>query len=286
MSMNPILRYALAVAVGLTPIAAQAGPVDTTQFNGTTFPANDDGATAAIALPFMTNYFGTTYSSLYVSNNGYVTFNSGQGTYTPSGLGAGYSGQPIIAAFFADVDTRNPASALTAYGTGTYNGHAAFGATWNGVGYYNSAADKLNVFQLILTDRSDTGSGNFDIFFNYNQIQWETGAASGGSGGLGGTSAAVGYNAGVTGSPIGTYFELNGSRIPGSFLDGSASSLITTTNDGVLGQLAFQVRNGVVTAPPTVPGVPEPATWMMMLVGFGMCAMLIRRNRQPVFVTA
>ena len=69
--------------------------------------------------------------------------------------------------------------------------------------------------QIVLTDRTDTGAGNFDIYFNYTRITWETGSASGGSNGFGGVSAAVGYNAG-TGNQPGTFFELPGSRVPGS----------------------------------------------------------------------
>lgn len=214
-------------------------------FDDFAFARNDDGATGAIATPFSLNFFGEVYEQLFVSNNGYITFNSGQGTFTPSGLGEGYNGQPIIAAFFADVDTRNSASALMTYGPGDYAGRPAFGATWDGVGYFPSAADKLNNFQIVLTDRTDTGAGNFDIFFNYTRISWETGSASGGSNGFGGVSAAVGYNAG-TGNQPGTFFELPGSRVPGSFLDGGPMALITTTNNGVPGQLQFQVRNGQV----------------------------------------
>ena len=215
----------------------------------------DDCATGAITLPFTIDYFGNSYSVTYVSNNGYITFNTGQGSYTPGGLGTGYSGQPIVAAFFADVDTNNAASSQTRYGSGTYAGRNAFGATWDGVGYFPGQADKLNNFQIILTDRSDTGTGNFDIYLNYGGITWETGSASGGTNGFGGTSAAVGYNAGIRGNPDGTYFELPGSRVPGSFLNTGSMPLITTTNDGNPGQLFFAVRNGQVVSasePPTV----------------------------------
>ncbi|MCK7490428.1 MAG: hypothetical protein MZW92_00410 [Comamonadaceae bacterium] len=69
-------------------------------------------------------------------------------------------------------------------------------STWIDVGYFSTAADKLNSFQLILTDRSDTGAGNFDIEFNYDRILWETGGAGGGVNGFGGTSAAAGYTDG------------------------------------------------------------------------------------------
>ena len=46
-------------------------------------------------------------------------------------------------------------------------------------------------------DRGDQGLGDFDIVMNYGHVQWETGDASGGSGGFGGTPAAVGYSAGT-----------------------------------------------------------------------------------------
>lgn len=225
-------------------------------FDDVLFFRNDDAATGAIALPFSLNFFGVNRSQTFVSNNGYLTFNTGQGTFTPSGLGTGYSGQPIIAAFFADVDTRNPASAQVAYGPGTFAGRTAFGATYENVGYFPSRADKLNSFQIILTDRVDTGAGNFDIYYNYTGIRWETGSASGGTNGFGGVSAAVGFNAG-TGNQPGTFFELPGSRIPGSFLDNGPRALITGTNNGTPGQLLFVVRNGQVMAGgmADVPGV-------------------------------
>lgn len=227
-------------------------------------PRCDDCFTSAVDLPFDVNYFGQTYGDTFVSNNGYITFRAGQGTFTPSGLGADYRGLPIIAAFFADIDTRNAASAQTSYGAGTFAGRNAFGVTYNGVGYFSGQADKLNNLQLILTDRGDTGTGNFDIYFNYTNITWETGSASGGTNGFGGVSAAVGYNAG-TGGQEGTFFELPGSRVVGSFLNGGPAPLVQTTNNGNPGQLLFTVRNGMVSSggqaePPTVHVINTAAT--------------------------
>jgi hypothetical protein len=152
------------------------------------------------------------------------------------------------------------------YGSGTVDGRNAFGVTWdgvNGVGYYFFGADKLNKFQVVLIDRSDTGVGNFDIEFNYDQIQWETGDASGGTGGLGGTSARAGYSNGID-----TSYELLGSAINGAFLDSNFSTgLIHNSNVGQDGRYVFSARNGGVD-----PGrVPEPcsvAVWSALgLIG-------------------
>lgn len=278
---GPILATAI-LATAVLALPAQASPV-ALGFATAQIPANDDGFTLAQALGFSANFFGTTYTDAYVSNNGYVTFNAGQGIYTPLGLGAGYIGQPIIAPFFADVDTRGAGSGLTSYGTGTYEDFQAFGVTWPAVGYFPNATDKLDTFQVILTNRSDTGDGNFDIFFNYGSIQWETGGASGGTNGLGGTSAAAGFNAG-SGDAAGTYFQLAGSLTNGAFLDGGPDALSTGTNDGVAGQFKFQVRNGTVVVPTPTPvptpvptGVPEPAT--LAVLGAGLAGLGALRRR-------
>ena len=230
----------LAVAAPLALMAAApafAGPV-AAGFDATSIPANDDGSFGPAVSPgFSLNFFGTTYNQLFVNNNGNVTFSGNLGTFTPFGLGAGYTGQAIIAPFFADVDTRGAGSGLTAFGTGSYHGHDAFGVSWRDVGYFPSAADKLNTFQVILENRSDITAGDFDIYFNYDSITWETGGASGGTGGLGGTSAAAGFSKGT--AEVGTFFQLNGSMVNGALLDGGPNALAANTNNGVTGQYLF-----------------------------------------------
>ncbi len=269
--MNVFGKLALAATCAVLPIAAQAGPI-VTGFNGTTLARADDSTTGAVDLGFTANFFGTSYTQAFVGNNGYITFGRGQTTYTPTGLGSDYVGLPIIAAFFADVDTRNLASGVVTYGTGTYGGRNAFAATWTDVGYFNAKADKTNTFQILLQDRSDTGAGNYDLFLNYGKIQWETGDVSGGANGFGGVSAAVGYNAG-TGNAPGTYYEFPGSRTPGSFLDTGTSPLIYANT-------TFQGRSGA--AP--VAAVPEPASWAMLLLGFGMMGAALRYRRRTTTV--
>lgn len=212
-------------------------------------PANDDGSTGAIALPFTPNFFGSTYGSLYVNNNGNVTFDGPLGTYTPFNLLS--TTQVIIAPFFADVDTRGSGSSVVTYGATTYGGRTAFCVDWVGVGYYSGGTDKLNDVQLVLVDRSDVGAGDFDVIMNFGRVQWEAGSASGGSGGLGGNSARVGYSNGIS-----VALELPGSAVNGALLDANpATGLVHGSRDSVqLGRYVFPVRNGSAPIGGTIGG--------------------------------
>ncbi|MGV3633563.1 MAG: nidogen-like domain-containing protein [Pseudorhodoplanes sp.] len=214
---------------------------------------NDDGSTGAIDIRSVfgeqgLNFFGTNYTSFFINNNGNITFLNATGQFTPSQISGG-QGNPIIAAYWADVDTRggdatptpggnSTGSNLVYYDLDSENGVVTI--TWDDVGYFASATDKLNAFQLQLIDR---GGGNFDIVFRYEDINWTTGNASGGSGGLGGTPARAGYTAG-DGNPA-HYFELTGSGNQNSMLALES----TVGNTGLNGVYVFEVRAGEVGNP-------------------------------------
>jgi len=274
---HALLRPVALVALAAAALAAAAPAADAQAvrrgggaagFTANVLDRNDDESTEdPVNIGFNVNYAGQAWSQLYVNNNGNVTFDRALSQFTPSAL-TGATANPIIAAFFADVDTRGERSALTTYGSGTVDGRAAFGVNWDGVGYFASYDDKLNVFQLLLIDRSDLGAGNFDIEFNYDRILWETGDASGGTDGFGGTSAAVGYSQGS--GATGTFAQLDGSFVNGALLDNGANALTRgSLGSDVLGRYVFNVRGGTVVTPP-VSTVPEPAT--VALVGAGLLA--------------
>ena len=93
---------------------------------------------------------------------------------------------------------------------------------------------------MLLVSRDDVAPGDFDIEFNYDQVQWETGGASGGSGGEGGASARVGFSNGVDHT-----YELPGSAFPGSFLDRNPAGLVHgSRSSDVPGRYVFHIRNG------------------------------------------
>lgn len=157
----------------------------------TTFPANDDGSLGPINLGFTFDFYGTTQSQVYINNNGNISFGAGYSTYTPTGFPV--SGFPMIAPFWADVDTRGAGSGLCYYKLES----SRLIVTWDAVGYFNSNFDKLNTFQLIITDGTDPliGLGN-NVAFSYDDMQWTTGDVSGGTNGFGGSPATVGINRG------------------------------------------------------------------------------------------
>jgi gliding motility-associated-like protein len=152
---------------------------------------NDDSYTNVIDLPFDFCLYGDTYNSCYINNNGNISFQSAYATYSAEGFpSANYI---MVAPFWADVDTDGPGSGLVYY---KITDHSLI-VSWDAVGYFPSADNLLNTFQLIITDGLDPIlEGGNNVSFCYGDMQWTTGSASGGIDGFGGTPATVGANKG------------------------------------------------------------------------------------------
>ena len=250
LSLRSLLLGAAVFAVSMAPVSAHAeadllagfgGPAD---FGSGLLGANDDQSTNEIdlstAFPLGLNFFGTTYYSIYVNNNGNVTFNDNLFTFTPQPIPI--ADQPMIAPYWADVDTRSrsgladPTENLVYYHIDVDTGR--FIATWYEVGYYSQHNDLRMSFQLILTSRFGREGGDFDVEFRYNRCEWVTGDASGGSGGFGGTPAQAGFDAGDREN----FFVL-----PNSFTPEILNTVCDDSNVGQPGVWRFAWRKGSIS---------------------------------------
>ncbi|PKN71754.1 MAG: hypothetical protein CVU54_00115 [Deltaproteobacteria bacterium HGW-Deltaproteobacteria-12] len=112
-----------------------------------------DDSYFAYQLPFSFSFYGTPYTTAYISSNGIITFGSGTSAYTDSVNGL--SSYKIIAASWNDWDTRGDPN-LDVYVSGGAN---ALAVRWNVV-RYNQQMSKSAQFETLLYS-------NGNIKFNY-----------------------------------------------------------------------------------------------------------------------
>ncbi len=204
----------------------------------------------SLSMPF----FNSRFQHTYVGNNGILSFNSGISNYTASPLPVASTPYPMIAPFFADVDTRatnggnvwyrttQSAAELAAIGTkvmssvaGLTNFTPTFAqvVTWDRVGYYPERFDRVSTFQAVV---ATDGLQTYTLFLYPNRaIWWDRGSAS-----PAGSFAQVGVTDGTVANTLtfagtGTaavrdlwFLSNTADNSPGSFVfdvSGSASDL-------------------------------------------------------------
>jgi len=182
---------------------------------------NDDYFSNLMGLPFSFDFYGTQYDSLYINNNGNISFVTPYSTFTSNQFpDATFN---MIAPFWADVDTRGTD------GLGLDGGNVWYKMTpsalivvWDSVGYFNLHTDLRSTFQLIITNGADSlvPAGN-NVSFCYGDMQWTTGDASSGSNGFGGAPATVGVN---IGNGV-DYFQVGQFDTTGTSFDGPYNSI-------------------------------------------------------------
>src|SRR5690349_5870622 len=126
---------------------------------------NDDESSDAINLltyfpPDGLRFFGGPYSEFFVNNNGNITFSDAVYEWTPSAFPI--AEQPMIAPYWGDVDTRGGGTP-TNNSVWWYLERGRIVVTWHNVGYYDFHDDLKMDFQLIITNATDCGSGDFDV---------------------------------------------------------------------------------------------------------------------------
>lgn len=218
-------------------------------------------------LSFAVDFFGQSYSQVWVNNHGSLTFGrTGWHGDLTSPFG---TPPPTISPFYAPVAHVTDYYGDYSEGSGRRYGDITYGniivglaegypgvfpafcATWTDVAYdYRWAyITKRNTFQVVLVSRPDLGVGAFDIIFNYEKIEWETNSSTG----LSSRSAAgAGYWAN-NGIPAHEH-ELPGSFVSGAFVDTSFTGLARTSTG------PWGIAAGV-TGRHVLPIVPDVNPW-------------------------
>ncbi|XP_035428134.1 sushi, nidogen and EGF-like domain-containing protein 1 [Cygnus atratus] len=273
MKAAPVLLLFLLGHTGGRPVSELLYPFGPEEGDMAT-PREDDGMSPEILLWETFSFYGEPHRSLYVNNNGVVSFRTGVSEFTPNPFPLpGH--RPFVAPYWADVDTRlggdvfyrqTRSPELLARLTRELAPAVsppeqvpqptwAFVATWDRVSFFGAASDKVNTFQAVL---ATDGVTSF-IMLNYGDIQWTTGIANQGDPhtGLGGIPAQAGFNSGDDVH----YYNIPGSRSP------AVLNIGRTSNVGVPGRWIFRVDVFTATEGPPVPSEvpstpppPPPAT--------------------------
>ena len=148
----------------------------------------------SVPIPFDFCFYGTTYNSFIINNNGNITFDASYTTFTSNAF-PDASIPAMIAPFWGDVDTGSDINPLGQVRYDVYPEYAV--VSWDSVAVYNEQANLRNTFQVIISNgTSNVLPEGTNIAFLYGDMQWTTGGASGGTNGFGGTPATVGVNRG------------------------------------------------------------------------------------------
>lgn len=226
------------------------------------YAPNDDGSFGPVSLPFSINYFGTTYNSIFVNNNGNATFGAGTSSFSPSPLNS-QTTQPMIAPFWTDLDSRSdPLGAIVAgtAGSGVYFNQVSSTEvvmTWDRLGYFSRNYSGRAQFQLVLNDpNSAIPAGEGVIGFFYDGV----------TSGSDPHNVTVGFGDGLA--------AINTGEI--SLFSGLSSTVSQQVADQ---HFWFGLSGAGVPITPSN-GVPEPGS--IALLGIGLAAFASLRRRIKV----
>lgn len=165
----PALASAQVVAsdANYTITRSTGAPFTSISGTGTLLTSNADDLAVGVALASPFSFYGVSYSTVFASTNGLLTFGSSNSAFTNADLSAGaVSGNPLVAAYWDDLVVDGPGMYSQSVGNLTT-------IEWNSVRFLGGGnVDRITV-QAILN--AFTG----EIVLNYFDV--DAGAFSGGS---------------------------------------------------------------------------------------------------------
>jgi len=151
---------------------------------------SDNSSSAALALGFSFDYYGTAYKVCFINENGNLTFDGPLST--PNELEFPQSTPPMVAAYWADIFLgvnnfgRTWFKQVDADNDGAVD---TFVATWENVVGPSFDAGRRNTFQIILSDGTNQKLGEgVRVALSYGEMCW--GPESSGGGGTDSSGAA------------------------------------------------------------------------------------------------
>jgi hypothetical protein len=176
-------------------------------------------------IPFSIKLFGVEYSEFFINENGTVTFGA-KFRGRPRNSDFTMNGVPILAPFFADVDTTLGGSVSH----GFFPDQHAIAINWFNARHFGQDEGEGHDFQIVIIEESAVDDlvfdfvpgmlmpGDFVLELNHDEFTggmlWETGDRDGPlKNGFGGKSARIGVYDGA-----GLGFEVAGSGVPGALL--------------------------------------------------------------------
>ncbi|NUP07549.1 MAG: hypothetical protein HOW73_15990 [Polyangiaceae bacterium] len=206
---------------------ADAGPLDDGSVPIT-------GAAVSSVFPNGVPFTNGANASFFVNVNGTVSFGQAVSVFDPESI-PGLT-VPSIAPYFADVDLRGDFAGSLTVCQEPANHRIII--TWQDVGFYDQHQDNTNSFQVVLTNNDVevcASAANLEVELRYETLAWTTGDGSDGVGGLGGSEATAGLDAG----------NGNAIALPGS---GTADvlELVADSNIADPGVFRFLVAQGTL----------------------------------------
>ncbi|GAA6153817.1 hypothetical protein [Pseudoteredinibacter isoporae] len=113
------------------------------------------------------NFFGNSYSGLYIGSNGYVTFGMGGTSFSADPLNT-QAVAPMIAGSFTDLDSSSDAASLIYLNTSTP--HQII-VTYVDLGHFDKNYTVRSTFQLVIrADAYSVAAGEGQVGFFYGQV--------------------------------------------------------------------------------------------------------------------